>query len=121
MTNSLNTPAEALEYAYPIRLRQYSLRSNSGGTGLHTGGDGIVREIEVLTDAQVTLLADRRSRGPYGLSGGADAAPGRTLIIRRDGSTEELPSKTSVRLRSGERIRIESPGGGGWGKRPTNV
>jgi N-methylhydantoinase B len=119
MTNSLNTPAEALEYAYPIRLRQYSLRSNSGGRGLHTGGNGIVREIEVLTDAQVTLLADRRSRGPYGLSGGDDGAPGRTLIIRRDGSEETIPGKTSIRLRSGERIRIESPGGGGWGKRPT--
>ncbi len=116
MTNSLNTPAEALEYAYPIRLRQYSFRSKSGGVGLHTGGDGIVREIEVLTDAQVTLLADRRSRGPYGLAGGADAAPGRTLIIRRDGSVEEVPGKTSVRLRSGERVRIESPGGGGWGR-----
>jgi N-methylhydantoinase B len=116
MTNSLNTPAEALEYAYPIRLWQYSLRTKSGGAGLHTGGDGIVREIEVLTDAQVTMLADRRSRGPYGLAGGADAAPGRTLIIRRDGSAEEIPGKTSVRLRSGERVRIESPGGGGWGK-----
>ncbi len=116
MTNSLNTPAEALEYAYPVRLRQYSLRSNSGGAGLHAGGDGIVREIEVLTDAQVTLLADRRSRGPYGLAGGADGAPGRTLIIRRDGSEEEIPGKTSVRLGSGERVRIESPGGGGWGK-----
>jgi N-methylhydantoinase B len=116
MTNSLNTPAEALEYAYPIRLQQYSLRSKSGGTGLHTGGDGIVREIEVLTDAQVTLLADRRSRGPYGLAGGADGSPGRTLIIRRDGSAEEIPGKTSVRLRSGDRVRIESPGGGGWGR-----
>jgi N-methylhydantoinase B len=116
MTNSLNTPAEALEYAYPIRLRQYSLRSKSGGSGLHTGGDGIVREIEVLTDAQVTLLADRRSRGPYGLAGGDDGAPGRTLIIRPDGSAEEIPGKISVRLRSGERIRIESPGGGGWGR-----
>jgi N-methylhydantoinase B len=116
MTNSLNTPAEALEYAYPVRLRQYSLRSKSGGAGLHTGGDGIVREIEVLTDAQVTLLADRRSRGPYGLAGGADGAPGRTLIIRRDGSADEIPGKTSVRLRSGERVRIESPGGGGWGR-----
>jgi len=116
MTNSLNTPAEALEYAYPIRLRQYSLRSKSGGAGLHTGGEGIVREIEVLTDAQVTLLADRRSRGPYGLAGGADGAPGRTLIIRNDGSAEEIPGKTSVRLRSGERVRIESPGGGGWGR-----
>jgi len=116
MTNSLNTPAEALEYAYPVRLRQYSFRPKSGGAGLHAGGDGIVREIEVLTEAQVTLLADRRSRGPYGLAGGADGAPGRTLIIRRDGSTEEIPGKTSVRLRSGERVRIESPGGGGWGR-----
>ncbi len=116
MTNSLNTPAEALEYAYPIRLRHYSFRPNSGGAGLHTGGDGIVREIEVLTEAQVTLLADRRSRGPYGLAGGTDGAPGRTLIIRRDGSAEEIPGKTSVRLRSGERVRIESPGGGGWGR-----
>jgi N-methylhydantoinase B len=116
MTNSLNTPAETLEYAYPIRLRRYSFRPNSGGAGLHTGGDGIVREIEVLTDAQVTLLADRRSRGPYGLAGGSDGAPGHTRIIRRDGSAEEIPGKTSVRLRSGERVRIESPGGGGWGK-----
>ncbi len=116
MTNSLNTPAEALEYAYPVRLRQYSFRSKSGGAGLHTGGDGIVREVEVLTDAQVTLLADRRSRGPFGLAGGADGSAGRTLIVRRDGSAEEIPGKTSVRLRSGERVRIESPGGGGWGR-----
>ena len=117
MTNSLNTPAEALEYAYPIRLRRYSFRPNSGGVGLYTGGDGIVREIEVLTDAQVTLLADRRSRGPYGLAGGADGAPGRTVIVRRDGSEEEIAGKTSVRLRAGEKVRIESPGGGGWGAR----
>jgi N-methylhydantoinase B len=116
MTNSLNTPAEALENAYPIRLLRYSLRPHSGGRGLHTGGDGIVREIEVLTDAQVTLLADRRSRGPYGLAGGDDGAPGHTVIIRNDGSEEEIPGKTSIRLRPGERVRIESPGGGGWGK-----
>jgi N-methylhydantoinase B len=74
-----------------------------------------VREIEVLTDAQVTVLADRRSRGPYGLSGGSEGAPGRTIIVRGDGSEEELPGKTSVRLRSGDRVRVESPGGGGWG------
>ena len=116
MTNSLNTPAEALEHAYPVRLRQYSLRSKSGGKGLHNGGDGIVREIEVLTDSQVTLLADRRSRGPYGLSGGASGVPGRTVILRKDGSQEELPSKASTRLHSGERVRVETPGGGGWGK-----
>ena len=116
MTNSLNTPVEALEYAYPVRVRQYSFRTNSGGRGLHTGGDGIVREIEVLTDAQVTLLADRRSRGPYGLAGGETGIMGRTLIIHTDGSKEELPGKTSVRLSAGERVRIESPGGGVWGK-----
>jgi N-methylhydantoinase B len=116
MTNSLNTPAEALENAYPVRLRRYSLRAESGGRGQHTGGDGIVREIEVLTEAQVTMLADRRKRGPYGLNGGSDGAPGRTIVVRRDGREEELPGKTSTRLRAGERVRVESPGGGGWGK-----
>jgi len=116
MTNSLNTPAEALEYSYPLRVWQYSLRRGSGGAGKHRGGDGIVREIEVLTDAEVTLLADRRTRGPWGLSGGADGLPGNTSAIRRDGSVEQLPGKTNVRLRKGERIRIESPGGGGWGE-----
>jgi N-methylhydantoinase B len=116
MTNSLNTPAEALEYAYPVRLQRYSFRPASGGRGLHTGGDGIVREVEALTDAQVTLLADRRLRGPYGLAGGSDGACGRTVIVHQDGSEEELPGKTSVHLRSGDRVRVESPGGGGWGK-----
>jgi N-methylhydantoinase B len=117
MTNSLNTPAEALEYAYPLRVRQYSLRPGSGGEGRQRGGDGIVREIEVLTDAEVTLLADRRLRGPWGLSGGADGSPGKTSVIRKDGSVETLPGKSNVRLRTGERVRIESPGGGGWGKK----
>ncbi len=116
MTNSLNTPAEALEYAYPLRVRKYSLRPGSGGEGKFRGGDGIVREIEVLTDCEVTLLADRRSRGPWGLSGGGDGAPGKTFITRRNGSVEPMPAKFSTRLRSGERIRIETPGGGGWGR-----
>jgi N-methylhydantoinase B len=116
MTNSLNTPAEALEYAYPLRVRKYSLREGSGGTGKFRGGDGIAREIEVLTDCEVTLLAERRSRGPWGLAGGADGAPGRTFIKRRDGSVEEMPAKFSTRLRKGERITIETPGGGGWGR-----
>ncbi len=115
MTNSLNTPAEALEYAYPLRVRRYSLRPTSGGKGRHRGGDGIIREIEVLTDCEVTLLADRRSRGPYGLSGGSDGVPGKAEVIRHDGAAEELPGKFSIRLLAGERIRIESPGGGGWG------
>src|SRR5579859_5782522 len=94
MTNSLNTPAEALEYAYPFRVRRYSLRARSGGSGKYRGGDGIVRELELLTDADVTLLADRRSRGPYGLNGANDGAPGRTTIIRGD-REESLPGKAS--------------------------
>ncbi len=116
MTNSLNTPAEALEYSYPLRVTQYSLRPNSGGDGEHRGGDGIVREIEVLTDATVTVLSDRRKTRPYGLAGGSDGAPGRSAILRSDGSEEELPGKVSTRLKRGERIRIETPGGGGWGR-----
>src|SRR5579864_8303537 len=116
MTNSLNTPAEALEYAYPLRVRSYSLRSGSGGEGKFYGGEGIIREIEVLTDCEVTLLADRRSRGPWGLSGGADGAAGKTTIVRWNGSLESMAGKFSTRLYKGERIRIETPGGGGWGQ-----
>src|SRR5207302_8077542 len=116
MTNSLNTPAEALEYAYPFRVTRYSLRAESGGAGKHRGGDGIVRELELLCDADVTLLADRRARGPYGLHGGKDGSPGRNVVVRQDGSEAPIPAKGSVRLQKGDRIRIESPGGGGWGK-----
>jgi N-methylhydantoinase B len=117
MTNSLNTPAEALEYAYPLRVRRYSLRLGSGGKGKFHGGEGIVREIEVLTDCEVTLLADRRSRGPWGLAGGCDGAPGTASVIRRNGKLERMPGKFSARLRKGDRIRIETPGGGAWGRR----
>jgi N-methylhydantoinase B len=116
MTNSLNTPAEALEYAYPLRVTEYSLRKGSGGAGRFRGGDGIVRELELLAGAEVTLLADRRSRGPYGLQGGADGSPGKTEIVHPDGTREILPGKASVRVKKGARVRIESPGGGGWGR-----
>ncbi len=116
MTNSLNTPAEALEYAYPLRVRKYALRSGSGGFGKYRGGDGIIREIEVLTEAEVTLLADRRTHGPWGLNGGADGAAGKAAVMREDGN-EDLPGKFNVRLRKGERIRIETPGAGGWGSK----
>ncbi len=115
MTNSLNTPAEALEYAYPLRVRRYSLRPGSGGKGKYRGGDGIVREIEVLADSDVTLLADRRQGRPYGLQGGEPGAAGRTEVLRQDGSRQPLAGKTSVRLKAGERVRVETPGGGGWG------
>lgn len=115
MTNSLNTPAEALEYAYPLRVRRYSLRPHSGGQGRFRGGDGIVREIEVLADSEVTLLAERRQHGPYGLSGGGEGMPGTAEKIQEDGSAVPLTGKFNVRLRRAERIRIASPGGGGWG------
>ncbi|WP_348263017.1 hydantoinase B/oxoprolinase family protein [Telmatobacter sp. DSM 110680] len=115
MTNSLNTPVEALEYAYPFRMIRYALRPNSGGAGKHCGGDGIVRELELLGDAQVTLLADRRKTQPWGLHGGNSGAAGHTTIVR-DNIEEELPGKCTRELKPSTRIRIESPGGGAWGK-----
>jgi N-methylhydantoinase B len=116
MTNSLNTPAEALEYAYPLRVRQYLIRKGSGGRGRYKGGDGAIREIETLAPARMSLLSDRRKRAPYGLQGGADGDVGRAFIIRRDGSTEQLPSKGSWHLQPGDRVRIETPSGGGFGQ-----
>jgi N-methylhydantoinase B len=115
MTNSLNTPAEALEYAYPLRVREYRLRKNSGGRGKHRGGDGVVREIETLVPARMSLLADRRKLRPYGLNGGEEAAAGEDFIIS-DGRARRIDSKGSWELKAGDRVRIETPGGGGWGK-----
>ena len=114
MTNSLNTPAEALEYAYPLRVREYSIRKQSGGKGKQRGGDGVVREIETLAPARMSLLADRRKQAPYGLSGGEDGKTGRDVIIR-EGSPSEIASKGSWELQPGDRVRIETPGGGGFG------
>ncbi len=116
MTNSLNTPVEALEYAYPFRVRRYSYRPNSGGAGRYRGGDGLVREIELLTKAQVTVLSDRRLFPPYGLAGGEPGACGRTSLIRADGAVERLPGKCNVHAQPGDVVRIETPGGGGWGR-----
>jgi N-methylhydantoinase B len=115
MTNSLNTPAEAMEYAYPMRVRRYQIRRGSGGAGLHRGGDGIIRELELLTDAQVTLLADRRKTRPYGLHGGEAGLAGRALLINGQGA-RALGSKQSIHAVKGDRIRIETPGGGGYGR-----
>jgi len=114
MTNSLNTPAEALEYAYPLRVTEYRLRKGAGGKGKRRGGDGIVREIETLARVRMSLLADRRIRAPYGLQGGEDGATGNAAIIR-NGKTQPISSKGSFELNAGDRIRIETPGGGGWG------
>jgi N-methylhydantoinase B len=115
MTNSLNTPAEAMEYAYPMRVRRYAIRHGSGGRGLYRGGDGVVRELELLTEAQVTLLADRRKTRPYGLRGGEAGRAGRAVLVSANGE-QEMGSKQSLHAAAGDRIRIETPGGGGYGK-----
>ncbi|HEX8424539.1 MAG TPA: hydantoinase B/oxoprolinase family protein, partial [Pyrinomonadaceae bacterium] len=117
MTNSLNTPVEALEYAYPLRVRQYAIRENSGGRGKQRGGCGVVREIETLVPARMALLADRRRRAPYGLAGGSEGRSGRDSLIGGDGRRRRLKSKGSRELRAGDRVRIETPGGGGHGKK----
>lgn len=118
MTNSLNTPAEALEYAYPLRVREYKIRRGSGGKGKRRGGDGVVREIETLVPARMSLLADRRKRGPYGLSGGEDGKPGNAAVVSKNGRKRTIASKGTWELAAGDRVRIETPGGGGFGKKP---
>jgi N-methylhydantoinase B len=115
MTNSLNTPAEALEYAYPLRVREYRIREGSGGQGKQRGGDGLIREIETLAPARMALLSDRREHAPYGLAGGSEAAKGNNIIVRRDGTIERIASKGNWTLRASDRVRIETPGGGGHG------
>ncbi|TAK13717.1 MAG: hydantoinase B/oxoprolinase family protein [Acidobacteria bacterium] len=114
MSNTRNTPVEAIEHYLPVRINQYALRKGSGGAGASRGGDGIVREYEMLTDVSVTLLSDRRERGPYGAQGGKPGAPGRNTLIR-DGRDERLPGKVQVSLKKGDRLKIETPGGGGYG------
>jgi N-methylhydantoinase B len=116
MTNSLNTPVEALETAYPVRVRKYSLRRGSGGAGKFRGGEGIVREIEFLTDVRGSILSDRRKFAPYGLAGGKAGRTGKNQLTVR-GRTRKLPGKAAFTASSGTVLKIETPGGGGWGKR----
>ncbi|HET7102342.1 MAG TPA: hydantoinase B/oxoprolinase family protein, partial [Terriglobia bacterium] len=115
MTNSLNTPVEALESHFPVRVRRTSIRRGSGGRGKFSGGDGIIREIEFLTDVRLSILSDRRHFPPYGLAGGRPGKPGKTTL-RAKGRAHKLPSKTVVRVPAGSILTIETPGGGGWGK-----
>jgi len=115
MTNTLNTPIEALEYSYPFLVTEYSIRRGTGGHGLHRGGDGIVREIELLSEADVTVLSERRKIPPYGLFGGEPGAVGKNLVVR-EGTTVEQGGKFSATLEKGDRLRVETPGGGGYGK-----
>lgn len=118
MTNSLNTPIEAFEQQCPVRILRYSLRPGSGGAGRWRGGDGVVREYEFLAPASLALLSERRRRPPAGAEGGEPGLPGRNLL-----NGEELPSKGNFPVRRGDRLRIETPGGGGYfssRKLPTN-
>lgn len=115
MTNTMNTPIEALEAELPLRIVRYAVRRGSGGNGLHRGGDGIDREIEFLDAAEVTLLTDRRRAGAYGASRGLPGKPGVDQLVRGR-SIRLLPGKVALRVRSGDRIRLRTPGGGGWGQ-----
>lgn len=114
MSNSLNTPVEALEHAYPFRITHYGIRRGSGGQGLHRGGDGLRRDLQVLTPARVALLSERRTRRPSGARGGDDGMPGENVLIRA-GVEEPLPAKATFLAQAGDVISIRSPGGGGWG------
>jgi N-methylhydantoinase B len=115
MTNTLNTPAEALEMQYPLRVRRFERANNTGGAGKHAGGDGIVRELEALADCEGTILSDRRTLQPYGLANGAPAASGANAILTPAGVTP-LAGKSKFTLRQGDRLQIQTPGGGGWGR-----
>jgi N-methylhydantoinase B len=115
MTNTLNTPVEALEYAYPLQVLCYEIREGSGGAGRHRGGDGIRRDIQVQTDAHVSLLTERRQSQPYGLAGGAAGSVGQNILIS-DGQDQPLPAKGTNYLGRDDILSIPTPGGGGYGK-----
>jgi N-methylhydantoinase B len=110
MSNTLSTPTEALELAYPVRVERHELRLGSGGAGEHRGGDGVVRELRVLEDCRLSLIGERRARAPQGARGGEPALPGSNLL-----NGEELPAKVTRGLCAGDLVRVETPGGGGYG------
>jgi 5-oxoprolinase (ATP-hydrolysing) len=115
MTNTRITDPEVLETRTPVIVRRFGLRRGSGGRGRWPGGDGLVRELEFTAKVTASILSERRTRAPFGLAGGEPGARGRNLRIRADGRSEELPGRATVALAAGERLRIETPGGGGWG------
>lgn len=113
MSNTRNTPVEVLELEHPLRVRRYAVRRGSGGTGMWRGGDGVVRELEALAPIEASLLCERRRHAPRGSAGGGDGAIGVSSLNGRP-----LPAKAVVRLAAGDLLRIETPGGGGWGQPP---
>jgi N-methylhydantoinase B/oxoprolinase/acetone carboxylase alpha subunit len=119
MTNTMDTPVEALERAYPMRVRRYGLRRGSGGAGRGPGGDGIERELEMLDDVTVSLITERRVSRPWGLRGGEPGAAGENWLLPGGDASgaERLPDKCTVHLRAGDVVRLVTPGGGGWGPR----
>ncbi|MBC8316490.1 MAG: hydantoinase B/oxoprolinase family protein [Desulfobulbaceae bacterium] len=116
MTNTMNTPIEALEHSYPFQIEEYSIRKDSGGRGKQRGGDGIVRSYRFLDKAHVSLLTERRELTPYGLNGGENGSSGSNYLIR-DGKRKKLDGKVNLDVRKDDRIVIETPGGGGWGEK----
>jgi N-methylhydantoinase B len=110
MSNTLNTPVEALELEFPLRVVTYAIRRGSGGNGAHRGGDGVIREVEALAEMDYSLLTERRRHAPPGANGGKPGQKGRNLL-----DDEELPAKARGTLAKGQRLRIETPGGGGYG------
>ena len=116
MTNTLNTPIEALEHEHPMRIEEYALRRQSGGRGRFNGGDGIIRTYRFLQKATVSLLTDRRMSRPYGLHGGQDGKSGRNILIKNNKKEKLLPGKCSFTVETGDLLRIETPGGGGFGE-----
>ena len=115
MTNTMNTPIEALPLAYPFTVERYELRVGTGGAGLHPGGCGVVREYLFHDLATVSLVTERRRFAPWGLGGGEPGSVGRNTLIRADGETRDLGARAEVDVGVGDRVRIETPGGGGWG------
>ena len=123
MTNTKNTPIEALERAFPLRVLRYRLRQPSGGVGAAAGGEGIERDVQVLVDATVSLITERRVSQPWGLAGGGPGAVGENWL-RPGGDesrAERLPDKCTIQLEAGDVVRMLTPGGGGWGTPPSDV
>jgi 5-oxoprolinase (ATP-hydrolysing) len=117
MTNTRLTDPEVLEQRFPVRVREFCIRRNSGGAGKHRGGDGVVRQLEFLRPLSVSLLTERRGPfAPYGLAGGESGALGRNTLHQADGTTRQLPAAAHFDIQPGDVLHIETPGGGGWGE-----
>jgi N-methylhydantoinase B len=119
MTNTLNTPVEMIETAYPMRIREYSVLEGSGGDGAHPGGEGLRRTYEFLVPTQLTLMSERRRLQPWGLQGGGPGRSGANRLVRAGGKEERLPAKAMLQVQPGDRLIVETPGGGGWGAPPS--